>query len=138
MHDCCLHKKYRLLYLTLCKICIQNFVFHTNDQMTLSFSQILSRVDVVKSPHSNKQMICYIHGTGLLSFKNYKTKHKLSNSICPTSQDKKSQIFFTQYYDKVGCKICLCCKSGKDLRLLTIWVTSIKIFCNIWDLFCAF
>ena len=66
------------------------------DETCYVLSHILSRVDVVlKIQTAVCKMICYIHGTGLLSFNNYKMKHELLNSSCPTSQDKKRQIFFT-------------------------------------------
>jgi len=47
----------------------------------------------LKGTHSNKQIIHWVPGTRLLSFKHHETKHSFSNSNCPTSQDKKSQLF---------------------------------------------
>jgi len=38
-------------------------------------------------------MIYWIFGAGLLSLKQQKNKHKLSNTGCPASQYKESQLF---------------------------------------------
>jgi len=50
----------------------QNETFH----LARSYLELLQ----LKSTHSNKQMICWIFGTELLSLKQQKNKHEFSNS----------------------------------------------------------
>ena len=69
-----------------------------------------SHMNLLLSTHSNKQMICWVPSTGLLSLKKQTTKYEFSISNCPTTQGKRSQL------NMVGCI--------HSLSMLLVWKRS--------------
>ena len=91
-HDSCLHRNIDFRISRDAKFIFKISCSTQRTEWNLLLSQILSRVVAVQK---YTQMIYWIFGTGLLSLKQQKNKNEFLNSSWPTSQDKKSQLFFT-------------------------------------------